>query len=240
MALPDTIVGFHLPILRLSGAGSCLALLGMASYGMGYEFKDFERVAHLSSNGPLRERIENVYSRHNKAGIVIMAVSAAIFVAGIVLLTLGATLYPLEREEIASNIPGQIAQTRAANAQPKINQPAILAGIGAALIVGGMSYGAFRFNSTENWGWIASSIYSLGWIALAFAGAMNNKAIDSLVLNRVAWNLCGSALVIAGTLLFPWQLENNYISGPSWVLAAIGYACFTIGTSYLTSAPTTL
>lgn len=233
MALPDKIDSFHRDISMMTGIGSAAALLGMSSYMMSYEYKDFDRVKLQGS-----DRMDEVFSKRQRVSLVIMIIAAFFYVAGVVLITLGISLYPTEREEIASSIPGQISQLRSMNAQPSVNEPAILAGISAALIVGAMAYGAYVFNKTENWGWIASSLYAAGWIGLSFAAAMNNKSIESLVTNRIAWTLSGGLVVVAGTLIFPWQLENNYISGPAWPLCGLGYAAFTIGTSYLTSAPT--
>lgn len=233
MALPDKIDAFHRDISLLTGLGSAVALLGMSSYMMSYEYRDFDRV-HLQG----QDRMEEAYFYRRKVSWVIMILAAFFYVSGIVLLTLGITLYPDEREEVATNIPGQISQIRSKNAQPSLNEPAILAGISAALIVGGIGYGAYVFDKTENWGWVGSAVYSAGWIGQAFAAAMNNKSIESLVANRLAWTLPGAAVVVAGTMIFPWQLQNNYISGPAWPLTALGYMAFIIGTSYLTPAPT--
>lgn len=233
MALPDKIDSFHRDISMLTGLGSALGLLGMSSYMMSYEYQDFDRV-HLQG----QDRMEQTYFYRRKVSWVIMAVAGLLYVTGIVLLTLGISLYPNEREEVATNIPGQITQLRSAAAQPTLNEPAILAGISAAMIVGGISYGAYTFNHTESWGWIGSAVYSAGWLGQAFAAATNNKSLESLVPNRLAWTLPGASVIIAGTMVFPWQLQHNYISGPAWPLTALGYMAFTIGTSYLTAAPT--
>jgi len=233
MALPDKIDSFHRDISLLTGLGSAVALLGLSSYMMSYEYQDFDRV-----NLQGQDRMEEVYFKRRKVSLAIMILAAFFYVAGIVLITLGITLYPTEREEIASNIPGQITQLRSVAAQPDLNEPAILAGLSAALIVGGLGYSGYVFHQTENWGWVGSAVFSAGWVGQSFAAAMNNKSIESLVANRLAWTLSGAAVIIAGTMIFPWQLENNYISGPAWPLTALGYLAFTIGTSYLTPAPT--
>ncbi len=233
MALPDKIDSFHRDISMMTGIGAASALLAMSSYMMSYEYQDFDRV-HI--NG--QDRMEETFHKRRRTSIIIMAIAAFFYVAGIVLITLGITLYPDEREEVATNIPGQISQLRVQAAQPDINEPAILAGISAALIVGGIGYGAYVFNKTENWGWIGSSIYSVGWIGMAFAGSMNNKSIESLVANRLAWNLPGAAAVIAGTMIFPWQLSENYVSGPAWPIQALGLLAVVVGCSYLQPAPT--
>jgi hypothetical protein len=232
MALPDKIDGFHRDISVLTALGSAISLIGMSSFMMSYEYKDFERVQIQG-----HDRMEEVFNRRRKTSIWIMAVCAILYVAGIVLITLGVSLYPSEREELASSIPGQISQIRNNNAQPETNESAILSAISSAIIVAGMGYGTYTFNKTEDWGWIASGIYGVGWIGQSFAAAMNNKSIDSLVMNRLAWTLPGAAAILFGTVIFPWQLEHNYISGPAWPISALGYAAFTIGTSYLTTAP---
>ena len=233
MALPDKIDAFHRDISLMTGLGSAVALLGMSSYMMSYEYKDFDRVQLQG-----QDRMEATYFRRKRVSVAIMAVAAFFYVAGIVLLTLGVTLYPDEREEVATNIPGQIMQIRSQAAQPSVNEPAILSGVSAAVTVAGIGYGAYVFNATENWGWVGSALYTAGWIGQAFAAAMNNKSIESLVANRLAWTLSGAAVISAGTLIFPWQLHNNYISGPAWPVTALGYVAFVIGTSYLTPAPT--
>lgn len=233
MALPDKIDAFHRDIAMMTGLGSAVALLGLSSYMMSYEYQDFDRVTLQG-----QDRMEATYFRRRKVSLIIMVLAAFFYVAGVVLITLGITLYPNEREEVATNIPGQITQLRATAAQPAINEPAILAGLSTGLIVGGLGYGAYVFNRTENWGWVGSALYSAGWIGQAFAASMNNKSIESLVPNRLAWTLPGASVIILGTMVFPWQLENNYISGPAWPLTALGYLAFVVGTSYLTPAPT--
>lgn len=232
MATSDVIDSVHRDIVVFMSSGSIAALLGMSSYLMSYEFQDFERV-----NLQGQDRMQENFTSRRKVSIAIMVVSALVYVTGIVLLTLGVSLYREEREEQAASIPGLITQIRTTAEQPSVNEPAILAGICAVLIVSGMIKSAINFNTHEQWGWIGSSLYTAGWIGLSFAAAMNNKSINSLVGNRLAWTLPGAACIVAGTFIVPWQLHYNYISGPGWPIAAIGYTAFAIGTSYLTSAP---
>ena len=235
MALPDKIDSIHRNIAMFTGFGSAAALLGMSSYFMAYEYQDFDRLDIGRT-----ERMEDILDKRRRFSIVIMLLSAFIYVAGMVCITLGITLYPTEREEIATNSPGQIQQIQNVAAQPSVNEPAILSGLCSALTLAGMGYGFYNFMKREDFGWVSMSIYSVGWIGNSFAASMNNKSINSLVANRLAWTLPGAALIIAGTAMFPWQLHETYISGPSWPLCALGYVFFSIGTSYLTPAPTQL
>jgi hypothetical protein len=130
-----------------------------------------------------------------------------------------------------------IQQIRNHDAQPKLNEPAILSGISSAIILLGVIESVRHFHKTEDFGWIGSSLYAAGWLGQAFAAAMNNKSVSSLKTQRLAWTLPGAAAIIGGTFLIPWQLQHNYVSGPGWSVAALGYTAFTIGTAYVTNPP---
>jgi len=229
---PDVIDSFHRDISIFMGSGMIASLIGLSSYLMSYEFQDFDRVGLESQN-----RMQENFNQRKKISIAIMSIAAFIYVSGIVLLTLGVSLYREEREEVSSSIPGIIVQIKQKAAQPDINEVAILAGIAGAVIIIGMMKSALNFQSNETWGWIGSSIYTAGWLAMAFAASMNNKSITSLVGERLAWCLPGVSLIVAGTFIIPWQLHYNYITGPGFPLQAIGYVCLWIGTSFLTPAP---
>lgn len=232
MATPDHIDAVHQNIAILTGTGSAAALVGMASYFMSYEYKDFDRI-----NVQGQDRMEVAFKRRRKVSQAVMIIAIIIYVAGLVLLALGISLYRNEREEQAQSISGLIQQNRNTAAEPNTNEPAILAGISTAVILAGMIQSAREFNKTEQFGWIGSSIYTAGWLGNAFAASMNNKSINSIKANRLAWTLPGSAAIVAGSFIIPWQLSHNYISGPGWPIAALGYAAFSIGTSYVTNAP---
>jgi hypothetical protein len=232
MATPDQIDAMHRNITILTGTGSAAALVGMASYFMSYEYKDFDRI-----NVQGQDRMEVAFKRRRKVAQVILVIAIIIYVAGLVLIASGISFYRDEREEQAESIPSLIQQIRNADAQPSTNEPAILAGISTAIILAGMIQGAREFNKTEQFGWIGSTIYAAGWLGNAFAASMNNKSISSIKGNRLAWTLPGAAAIVAGTFIVPWQLHHNYISGPGWPVAALGYVAFTVGTSYVTDPP---
>lgn len=233
MATEDQVECVHERTSILTAVGSVSALLGMSSYFMSYEYKDFDRM-----NVSNRENLNASYSSRKRNSVIIMVVAAVFYFAGIILLTLSMSLFPDERELQAFDIPSLLQQIRNETAQPGVNEAAILAGVSASIIALGMIQSAREFHKTEHFGWIGSAIYGAGWLGLAFAGAMNQKSISSLTGSRIAWTLPGAAAIVGGTFLFPWQLRHNYISGPSWPLVAIGYFIFGIGNSLVTDAPT--
>lgn len=206
--------------------------MGMASYFMAYEYQDFTRVDNQG-----QDRMEVAFNKRRRYSKIVTVLASIVYMAGIVLIALGISLYRNERQEQAQSISGLIQQNRNITAQPKTNEVAILAGVSTAVLAAGMVKSAFDFNKTEQLGWIGSSLYAAGWLGNAFAAAMNNKSISSVNANRLAWTLPGAASIVAGTFLVPWQLHHTYVSGPGWPVAALGYAAFTVGTAYVTNPP---
>ena len=232
MATSDQIDAAHRNITILTGTGSAAALLGMSSYFMAYEYKDFDRIGVQGQDNMDRE-----FQKRKKTALIVLVLAGLVYVTGLVCLTLGVSLYRTEREEQGTSIPVLIQQIRNTDAQPKLNEPAILSGISSAIILLGVIESARHFHKTEDFGWIGSTLYAAGWLGQAFAAAMNNKSINSLVDHRLAWTLPGAAAIVGGTYLIPWQLQNNYISGPGWPISALGYVALTIGTAYVTDPP---
>lgn len=232
MATPDVIDAMHRNITIMTGTGAAVALLGFSSYFMSYEYKDFDRVELQG-----QDRMEKTYSQRKKISLIIRVIAGFFYISGIVLITLGICLWRDEREEQAQAIPSLIQQIRNADAQPSVNEPAILAGLSSAVLLAGAVMGALHFHKHEDYGWIGATLYAAGWLAQSFAAAMNNKSINSLKANRLAWTLPGAAGIVLGSFILPWQLHENYVSGPAHVVHALGLVAFTIGTAYVTDPP---
>jgi hypothetical protein len=233
MATSDQVDTLHRNIWALTGGGAIGAMLGMSFFLMSYEYKDFDRVTVKG-----QDQMETLFHRRRKTSMAIMIAAIIVYIAGMTLICLGVSLYRDERENLASSVTGLITQIRNKAAQPSINEPAILAALSTVCVVMGIGKGAWDFTTTEQWGWIGSSIYTIGWLGLAFAGAMNDMSIDSLSTTRLAWTLTGSSMISAGTFIIPWQLHQNYISGPGWPIMALGYVGFTVGTGLVLPGPT--
>ena len=227
MSVPSQTDAIHRDIVIFMGIGSVSALLGMSSYFMSHEYQDFDRSG----------KSESIFQQRKKWALAVMALSAFFYVCGIVLMTLGISLYRDEREEIASSISGIIIQTRQQAQQSSVDEPAILSSIGAALIILGMAQCCRNFAKTEEWGVIGSSIFASGWLINSFAAACNNNSLSSLRGDRLAWSLTGSAAIVAGTFMFPWMLHHNYVSGLSWAIMSLGYIAFDISTSFVVTSP---
>lgn len=235
MATVDQINEVHENISIMCGTGSAVALVSMAAYFMSYEYRDFNRI-DLQKNSR-QDTVDLIFRRRRKSATAIAIVAMLFYIGGLTLIALSLSLYPSERELQANDISGLIQQNRNQAVQPGVNEAAILAGISLGVVLIGVLQSARDFHKRERFGWVGSTIYAAGWIGTAFAAALNNKSINSLVGNRLAWTLPGAAGIVAGTFLLPWQLENNYVSSPAWPLAALGYVAFTIGTAYVTEAP---
>ena len=231
MATSDSISSMHNNIIVYVGVGSLATLFGMSTYLMGYEYRDFDRLDIED-----RTVMETRFQHRKKLSIAIFVLSAIFFFAGLVLITLGVSFHRDEREERAYDIPSLLDQVKENEAQPKVNEPAILSGISSGLIGIGGILAMREFHKTESYGWVGSSIFAAGWLAQAFAAATQNKSLSSLHSERLAWTLPGVAAIVAGSFMLPWQLQQTYISGPAWPLVAIGFAAFSIGTSYVLPA----
>ncbi len=229
MATSDTVTSIHDEISLFMSTGLIAYLLGMSTYLGGYEYQDFDRVTGINQ--------EHVFQTRKKVAFAIFIISAFIYISGIVLMALGISLYRTEREDLADSITGIIRQTTQNASQPDINEPAILAGIAAAMILLGSAEMIRHFHKSEQWGWIGYSIFSAGWLLNAFAAAMNNMSINSLRTDRLMFSLPGAVAVAAGTAVFPWALHHNYISSASFPLVAIGLGLFSVSTSYVVKSP---
>ncbi len=232
MASSDQLNLFHENIAIFTGVGSVVSLLGLSSAFLSREYKEYDRVPVAGTSS----RMERSYRKRQKTGRAILVVSTMAYIAGLALVTLGVTLYPLERDELETTVQGLILQNRTKNTQPAVHEPAVLSCISSALILAGVVEGGRHFHRYDEFGWIGSTLYAGGWLGQAFAGAMNDKNITSLRPTRLAWTLPGTFAIVLGTFLVPWQLKYNYSSGPAWPLAAAGYAAFSIGTSYVNKA----
>lgn len=233
MAQIDQIYSIHKDIVSLCGAGTVTALVSMSSFFLSYEFKDFERIDSTTEKSDL----PNVFSKRRRFSRIILIISSILYIAAIALIGVSICLYRNEREIQSTSISGQIIQIRNAAASASFNQVAILASISAAIIIAGSVQCALNFDKREEFGIIGSSIYSAGWLAMAFAASMDNNSIDSINTNRLAWTLCSSAAIVLGSLGVQWQIDNQFVSGPFWSIVALGLTGFTIGTSYVKAAP---
>lgn len=220
----------------MAATGAAVALVSTATYFMTYEYKDFERVRREGDvNGS--SKLEEIYGKRRRIAKITLALSALFYICAIALLCVSICLYRDEREEQSTAIPVQIQQLRQVAAQPSWNEVSVLASLSSALVIAGAVQCALMFDKTEEFGWIGNIIYASGWLGNAFAASMNNKGVDSIRLSRLAWTLPGAAAIVAGSVVYPWQVDNGYISGPSWPISALGYTAFVIGTSYVTDPP---
>jgi hypothetical protein len=210
----------------MTATGSAAALLGMTTYFMSYEYKDFDRVDLQD-----KSKMDSTFHRRKRFAEILQIISALVYIGGIVVLVLGMSLYTEEREAKAFDIPTLFQQIREAATQPSINEAAVLASISSVVLVIGLLQCIREFHKTERFGWIGSTLYAAGWLGNGFAASLNNKSISSIEDSRLVWTLPGIAAIVAGTFMFPWQLRNNYISGPAWPLVSIGYVLFSIGNS---------
>jgi len=169
--------------------------------------------------------------------LTILIIACFFYVAGIVLMTLGVSLYHNEKEELSTSISGIIVQQAQLAAQPSVNESSIMASFAAVLIIFGLAKMLWQFKTTENWDWIGTSVYTAGWILFAFPAAMNNNGVNSLATERIAWTIPGIVLIIASTIMFPFFLRKHYISSPTFILMALGFYLLDIGISLVLTAP---
>lgn len=232
MATEEQLQCVHQHISIFSGVGSIAALLGMSTYFMSYEYQDFDRVGLFDP-----EEMKSMFTRRHLWARVILVSSLIVYIAGLILLALSMSLYRSEKEAQAADVASLLQQVRNANAEPDVNEPAILAGVGSGAVLIGMAFCLKEFHHSETFGWIGPLLYGSGWLCNAFAAAMNSNSVTSLKTARLAWTLPGASLIVGGTFLFPWQFQHHYISGPAFSLVAIGYGCFGVGNSFVTDPP---
>jgi len=225
-ATMSEVFSVHTDVSSLMTAGGFSTMVGLSAYLMSYEAQDCTRVGLTNQTG-LVSRLET----RRKWTLAVMIVSAFFYAAGIVLLALGISLFRDERSLIADTISGLIIQQQEQAADSTINEPAIMAGLAAAVILLGSVQSVLHFNKHEEWGWLGSLIYATGWILAAVAAATNNNSISSIRTDRLVWALVGASLIVGGTYMIPWALHHRYISSPAYALMAFGFFSFSISTS---------
>ncbi len=225
-ATTSDVFSVHNDVSSLMTAGGFSTLVGLSTYLLTYKPNQTGVVSQLETR--------------RKWTICVMIVSAFFYVAGLVLLTLGISLFRDERSLISDTISGIILQQQEKASETDINEPAIMSSLAAAVILLGSIQSALHFHKTGDFGWLGSLVYATGWILAAIAAATNNNSISSIRADRLAWALVGASLVVGGTFMIPWAVHHQYISSPAYVLMAFGFFSFSISTSLVIRAtPTT-
>jgi hypothetical protein len=228
MASTDVVDCVHRHISTLMGSGTIVSLLGMTGYFMSYEYQDHDRVE--------AGQHATAIHRRQKCALAIIVIASFLYISGLVLISMGVSMYRLERENIADSISGIIMQTQRMEKQPDLNEPALLSGLATALILMGVFQSLRHFHRTETWGAVGAGLYGIGWLLNAYAAACNDNTLHSVRPDRLAWTLPGASAIVIGTYLFPWALRYAYVGSPAWAIAALGYVSFGIGTSFVVSA----
>lgn len=212
MTSHDDAIHLQDNVFIATASGSAMMVFGMSLHFMSHDleedkFTSSQRVASLTGK--------------------------LLYVAGLLLITIAVSIWREDgREMIGGTTSRILTQVREKQAQPSINEAAIIAGVSAGLIAASTFIltrdydGARRFRRTAGFG------YGLGWVGLAFAAAMINKGADSIDGGKLALTLPGAVMIAGGTYLVPWQYHHGYTSGPALPFVSLGFALFTIGNSY--------
>jgi hypothetical protein len=220
----------HTNLGILSSVGSLLSLIGTSSYFMSYEYSDFSRV---DPRDALNKNTNSV--SRDKTSIVIAFLSIIAYVAGLILIVLSIGLYRDEKKMIqSSNISEMIKNLKHVNNvnnenSSSVNAPVILSSFASIVTLVGAIVMIKHYKKHRNFNRIGTLLFSSGWLANGFAASMNTKSLSSISSKRLAWTLPGVFAIVAGTFLLPWQISNEYVSGPALPLATIGYILFSIG-----------
>ena len=198
-------------------AGGALYTFGLSLHFMSHDIRDNTKI-------DLESR-----SKHTQ----VYMLGSFFIVAGVILLTVAASCWRDEgREVIGGNTSRVVTQVREMQSQPDVNEPAILAGIGAGFILIGGFVASKDFHISKRFEKYSSLVHGLGWAMLGAAGAMKTKSIDSVNGTKLAMTLPGVALIAIGAHILPWQAHHGYTSGPALPLIATGATLFTIGNSW--------
>lgn len=228
----DKFIGIHENIILLSAFGSLLNIFGMMLYFFLLEFKDFKKIQNIKNY----EMMKYDFLQRQQMFKIFIFISAIICLGGIAMVSLSSSLYSNEKEEIGSDISTLVLQTKTHQNLSDTNQVSIMVSIAACLIGLGLLKGGHDYEKNQSFGWLSSSMYSIGWILMCFGSSTDNHELSSINPNRFAWILPGVASIVSGTFLLPWQYRNEYVSGPSWILILLGFICFNIGNSYVKEA----
>lgn len=220
----------HTNLGILSSVGSLLSLIGTSSYFMSYEYSDFSRVDPRNVIG-----MHTNANTRNKTSVIIAFLSIIAYIAGLILIVLSIGLYRDEKKMIqSSNISEMIKNLKQVNnennnSDTSVNGPVILSTFASVTTLVGAIVMIKHFKMHRNFNRIGTLLFSMGWLANGFAASMNTYSLNSISLKRLSWTLPGVFAIIAGTFLLPWQLSNEYVSGPALPMATIGYILFSIG-----------
>lgn len=228
MATSSEVFSVHNNVSAFMVAGGLSMLLGFSSYFMSYEVTDGNRLGVGQ---------EAQFQMRKKVALAVMIISAFFYVAGIVLLALGISLFRDERSTIALTVAGIIEQQQEMATDSQLNEPAIVSGLAAALVLLGSIQSIRNFNKTQDWGWLGSTIFTTGWILFAIAAATNNNSLTSVRTDRLVWSLVGTTLIVGSTFIIPWALHHRYVTSPAFPLMAFGVLAFGVSTSWAIPPP---
>lgn len=228
MATADQLEYIHRNIAWWVGPGAAASILGLSSYFMTIEYKDLRRVDTSNIGTSLRR----VFQRRHRWAMIVAVVSLFVYLVGTTLLTLGISFHRNERQTVPQSVAEQLELYRDQQNQPSLNEPALLSGAASLLIVSGLMMALRQFRQNGRLGWPGALVYGGGWLMQAFAAATETNRINSVNMQRFGWTLPGSAAIVLGTYMIPWQLEHNYISGPAWPLISMGYLSLSLGTAF--------
>jgi len=168
----------------------------------------------------------------------VLATVALLCLTGVILTVLSIAFYrgSGERERMGEDITTHIHQVKNMEKQPAANEPAVLAIVSSLVLIFGAALGVREFEKSRKWGWHGSTLYAMGWLGNAFAGAMRDKSVESLERKRLAWTLPGATAIIVGTFAAPYEIRHRRIGGLSATMVTTGALAFHVGNA-LVSRP---
>lgn len=143
----------------------------------------------------------------------------------LVLLVFSNSFYPYEKTVLAPSMIDAVKDQQVRKEEETmVNFVALWNSLFAVLIMLGI------LSAPNKWSIIP---IGLGWVGLGIGSSFSGKSLSRITVNRLAWTLPSSIMIVLGHFLLGIHRHHKYNSGVSWSILTAGLFLFGFGSAYV-------